>query len=49
MGAGLVQKDENITRNRVFHQIIPHNPSQSIEAIAHIGRLAAQKIAQVGA
>src|ERR1035441_9921055 len=30
--AGLVQKDEYITRNRVLSEIIPHNPSQSIEA-----------------
>ncbi len=48
MCAGLVQKDENITRNRVFPQIIPHNPSQTIETIAHIGGLAAQKVAQIG-
>jgi hypothetical protein len=48
MGAGFVQKDENIARNWVFSQIIPHNPSQTIKAIAHIGGLAAQKIAQIG-
>ena len=49
MGAGLVQKDENITRNGVFAQRIPYNPGQTIEAIAHIGGLAAQKVTQVGA
>ena len=47
MRAGFIQKDENITRNRVFAQIIPHNPCQSIKPIAHIGGVATQKIAQI--
>lgn len=42
--ASLVEKDEHISAERIFLQALTHQPAQPIEALAHVGLVAVQKI-----